>query len=68
MGTKENETRATFIVGEELLDKHKAIALWDRKLIKEVINSALQETVGRYEKENGTINPIPKKEKDNSGF
>jgi predicted ArsR family transcriptional regulator len=60
-GTKENETRATFIVGEELLDKLKAIAYWDRKLIKEVINSALQESVDRYEKKNGTINPIPKK-------
>ena len=60
-GTKENETRATFIVGEELLDKLKAIAYWDRKLIKEVINSALQEAVDRYEKKNGDINPIPKK-------
>lgn len=60
-GTKENETRATFIVGEGLLDKLKAIAYWDRKLIKEVINSALQEAVDRYEKKNGAINSIPKK-------
>ena len=60
-GTKENETRATFIVNEELLDKLKAIAYWERKLIKEVINSALQEAVDRYEKKNGDINPIPKK-------
>jgi hypothetical protein len=37
------------------------IAYWDRKLIKEVINSALQEAVDRYEKKNGDINPIPKK-------
>ena len=34
-GTKENETRATFIINEELLDKLKAIAYWDRVLIKE---------------------------------
>ena len=60
-GTKENETRATFIVNEELLDKLKAIAYWERKLIKEVINSALQEAVDRHEKKNGDINPIPKK-------
>lgn len=60
-GTKENETRATFIVGEDLLEKLKAIAYWDRKLIKEVINSALQEAVDKYENENGAINPIPKK-------
>jgi hypothetical protein len=60
-GTKENETRATFIINEDLLEKLKAIAYWDRVLIKEVINSALQETVYKYEKKNGDIKPIPKK-------
>lgn len=60
-GTKENETRATFIVNEELLDKLKAIAYWDRVLIKDVINTALQETVAKYEKKSGAIKPIPKK-------
>ena len=60
-GTKENETRATFIVDEALLDKLKAIAYWDRVLIKEVINSALQDVVAKYEKKNGTVKPIPKK-------
>ncbi len=60
-GTKENETRATFIINEELLDKLKAIAYWDRVLIKDVVNTALQETVSKYEKKNGDIKPIPKK-------
>lgn len=60
-GTKENETRATFIINEELLDKLKAIAYWDRVLIKDVVNAALQETVAKYEKKNGDIKPIPKK-------
>ena len=60
-GTKENETRATFIVNEELLDKLKAIAYWDRKLIKEVVNTALEEYVAKNEKKNGEIKPIPKK-------
>jgi len=60
-GTKENETRATFIINEELLDKLKAIAYWDRVLIKDVINTALQEAVAMYEKKNGDIKPIPKK-------
>ena len=41
-GTKENETRATFIINEDLLDKLKAIAYWDRVLIKDVVNTALQ--------------------------
>ena len=60
-GTKEKETRATFIVNEDLLDKLKAIAYWDRKLIKEVVDTALQDAVDKYEKKNGDIKPIPKK-------
>lgn len=60
-GTKEKETRATFIVNEELLDKLKAIAYWERLLIKDVVAEALQEAVVKYEKKNGVINPIPKK-------
>ncbi len=60
-GTKENETRATFIINEELLEKLKAIAYWDRILIKDVVNTALQETIVKYEKKNGDIKPIPKK-------
>jgi len=60
-GTKENETRATFIINEELLEKLKAIAYWDRVLIKDVINTALQEIIVKYEKKSGAIKPIPKK-------
>jgi len=60
-GTKENETRATFIVNEELLDKLKAIAYWDRVLIKDVINTALLDAVAKHEKKSGDIKPIPKK-------
>jgi hypothetical protein len=46
-GTKEGETRATFIVREELLDKLKAIAYWERELAKDTINKALQEYVDK---------------------
>ena len=60
-GTKEKETRATFIVNEDLLDKLKAIAYWDRSLIKDVINTALEDAIKKYEKKNGEIKPIPKK-------
>jgi hypothetical protein len=60
-GTKENETRATFIINEELLEKVKAIAYWERELIKDTINRALQEAISRYEKKSGEIKPIPKK-------
>lgn len=60
-GTKERETRATFIVNEELLEKIKTIAYWDRELIKEVIEEALEDRVKKYLKKNGELKPIPKK-------
>jgi hypothetical protein len=60
-GTKENETRATFIINEVLLEKLKSIAYWDRLLIKEVINIALQDAVDKYEKKNGSVKPMPNK-------
>lgn len=59
--TKPGEVRATFIVNKEALEKLKAVAYWDRLLIKDVINTALEEAIARYEKKNGVINPIPKK-------
>lgn len=60
-GTKENETRATFIVNESLLEKLKAIAYWDRVMIKDVVDTSFLDTVAKYEKRNGKIKPIPQK-------
>ncbi len=60
-GTKENETRATFIVKEDLLEKLKALAYWERLMIKDVINKALEETIESYEAKNGKIKAVPKK-------
>lgn len=60
-GTKENETRATFIINEELLDKLKAVAYWERSLIKDVLAEALQAYLEQYERKNGKIQNIPKK-------
>ena len=57
------ETRATFIINETLLEKLKAIAYWDRLLLKEIISSALSDTITKYEKKNGELKPIPKKQK-----
>lgn len=59
-GTKEGETRATFIVKEELLEKIKSLAYWERVLLKDVVNAALYEYIQNYEDKNGAINPIPK--------
>jgi len=60
-GTKEGETRATFIVKIELLEKLKALAYWKRRLIKDEVNDLLAEAIERYEAESGKIKPIPKK-------
>ena len=60
-GTRVNETRATFIVNEEVLEKLKGIAYWNRSLIKEVIHDALNDAILKYEKKNGIIKKIPKK-------
>ena len=59
-GTKENETRATFIIKEELLEKLKSIAYWERAMIKDVINTALVDAVAKYERKNGEIKVITK--------
>jgi len=58
-GTKEGETRATIIINEEMLDKIKALAYWDRTTIKEIITTAIEESLAKYEKENGVIKPFP---------
>ncbi len=60
-GTVEGETRATFIVKESILEDVKAIAYWERVLIKDVVDQALQDAVARYIKTNGELKPIPKK-------
>lgn len=60
-GTKENETRATFILNEFLLDKIKALAYWEREKIKDVVSEALMQAVKNYESKNGEIKPIPVK-------
>lgn len=48
-GTKENETRATFIVKEDLLVRVKGIAKTEGKMIKELVNEALEEAVAKYD-------------------
>jgi len=42
IGTKPNETRATFIVNEDTLEDLKALAWYERKTIKQVLNEALE--------------------------
>lgn len=51
LGTKPNETRATFIVNEEQLDHIKALAYWKRISIKEVLAQAIHSYLAKQKQE-----------------
>jgi predicted DNA-binding ribbon-helix-helix protein len=54
--------RTTLILQRELLEKVKAMAYWDRTTIKEIVASALEETIRKHETKRGNIYPpLPKK-------
>ena len=54
------ETKATFVVRYDQLDKLKAISYMERKMIKNVLEEALSLYIQKYEKETGEI-VLPKK-------
>ena len=54
-GTKEGETRATFIVNKELVRKVKYISLVGGSQIKDEINAALEAHIQKWEAVNGAI-------------
>jgi len=57
-GCKAGETRATFILNEELLDKLKAVAYWKRLMIKEALEEALDSYLTTEE-----VKPRPERER-----
>lgn len=59
-GLPENWTRATFIMREDLLEKFKDIAYWDRKAVKELFNEMLEKYVLHRQRKNGEIKSRPK--------
>ena len=60
--TKEGETRATFIVKEDLLEKVKDVAYWERVMIKDIVNTALQDYVDTHTTKNKGLKPRPIKQ------
>ena len=50
-GTKENETRATFIVNEDQLEGLKALAHWERLTIKDVLSQAIESYLSNKKRE-----------------
>jgi len=57
-GLKDGWIRATFILRKDYLEKLKAIAYWERKRIKEVIDEALRLYLSR-KKTRGSTNRKP---------
>jgi hypothetical protein len=55
-GLVQGWTRATFIIKQELCDQLKALAYWDRRTVKEIIDEALSHYL-----ENKKIKAIPAK-------
>lgn len=49
------EKRATFIVSTNQLDALKAIAFWDRRLLKDILYDSLEQYISTYQKKNGEI-------------
>lgn len=60
-GTKEGEERTTVILKTELINKMKAVAYWERLLVKDVFQAALEEHLAKYERKHGSVKPIPAK-------
>ncbi|WP_052600038.1 hypothetical protein [Aureispira sp. CCB-QB1] len=46
------EVRATYIIKQSTVNKLKDIAYWERAMLKEIIQEALEEYVEAWEKEN----------------
>ena len=61
-GTYEGEIRATFIVNEEKLEILKALAYWERKKIKNLLDEALDILIKSRNKE--TLNQAMKEFKN----
>lgn len=55
LGTQEGWTRATFIMREEALNKLKALAFWERKSIKDVMDDVFSSYL-----KGKTVKPMPK--------
>ena len=58
-GTKPGEERVTVILNQKQAATLKAIAYWERCLVKEVFAEALAAYIEKYEKKAGQVKPIP---------
>lgn len=50
------DTRATYVVRQDLAEKMKFIAFWERTHQKDQVNAAFEHYIKDYEKKHGKIN------------
>jgi hypothetical protein len=60
-GLPEGEIRATLILHKAAVEQMKAIAYWDRVLIRDVFQDAVDKHIQDYIKKHGKLEPIPQK-------
>lgn len=60
-GLPEGEIRATLILHKESVEQMKAMAYWDRVLIRDVFQDAIDKHIQEYIKKHGKLEPIPQK-------
>jgi hypothetical protein len=62
-GLRPDETRATFIVKEETLNRLRAVAFWERTTIREILEEMMSDYLNAYEAKTGKkIKPVPNQE------
>lgn len=61
--TKDNEVRATFLVKEDFNEKIKSYAYFNRVLVKDIIDEALDNWIREIEAAGGPIRMLPKPKK-----
>jgi hypothetical protein len=62
-GLRPDETRATFIVREETLNRLRAVVYWERTTIRETLEEMMSDYLNAYEAKTGKkIKPVPNQE------
>ncbi len=62
-GLKPGETRTTFIVDVDTLERFKLVAYWERTTIKDLLNECMEAAISSYTKTHGPLKPKVKRRK-----
>lgn len=61
--TQENEVRATFLIKQDVQDKIKSYAYYNRVLVKDILDEALTDWITKVEATEGPIKMLPRPKK-----